>query len=632
MRRLSTALGSARSIGLAGAAVLAATLLTPGATGATAAGRGAVPEPAAPGVARTAIPDRFASQRVIWLRCLDPNVYPGLPRDFYRLQCGTFLAPANWRDPDDGTTVTIAVSRLPASVKPARGVTFTNPGGPGEPGLELPLIFALAERTALIRTQDLYGIDVRGTGGSTNATCGGPTLQPLLDPRDRRSENLDLILDAAELVARFCAGAPGLPIGRVTTSDTVRDLDLLRRLVKAPKVNWIGYSAGTWLGAQYADAYPGTVGHFVFDSASDVSGSWKRAFDLQPMGFERRFRRDFMRWAAKYDRVFGLGATPGAVLGTYEDIRLRLTPQTPVDSAIVLDHALAGAMYSSQTFVDAAALLADLESFLAAQGSGNVAAMGAARRRIAAAPLLAAPARRGFGASAGLLAARPPAGRMPMSSDSSDAAFLAITCNDTPWPDTRTDLVHSSAELGRLFPLLGSGTVNEPCAFWQVDNPHLLPPTGAGVPPILVVQSAHDPATPLEGARRTVASLPGSRMLFVTGEGDHGLYAGGNACVDRAVELFVVSGVLPKVGATCRGKPIPSPDQARATASRQGLGTPDATPGAAPRSALRPELRPELGSELRSGAAPANPLLGLQRLRAAVRPWLTCRSGAGGGC
>jgi pimeloyl-ACP methyl ester carboxylesterase len=616
MRRLRTVPGSARSIGLAGAAVLAATLLTPAPTGATAAGRAAEPEPAAAGVPRTVVPERFAGQTVLWLRCLDPNLYPGLPRDFYRLQCGTFEAPANWRDPDDGTTVTIAVSRLPASVKPARGVTFTNPGGPGEPGLELPLVFSLAERTRLIRTQDIYGIDVRGTGGSTNATCGGPTLQPLLDPRDRRSENLDLIMDSAELVARFCAGAPGLPIGRVTTSDTVRDLDLLRRLVKAPKVNWIGYSAGTWLGAQYADEYPGTVGHFVFDSASDVSGSWKRAFDLQPLGFERRFRRDFMRWAAKYDRVFGLGDTPGEVLETYQDIRSRLTPQTPVDSAIVLDHALAGAMYSSLSFLDAAALLADLESFLAAQGSGNAAAMGAARRRLAAAPLLSAAAPRGFGTMSGLRAARPPGGRMPMSSDASDAAFLAITCNDTPWTDTRSDLVESSAELGRLYPLLGPGTLNEPCAFWDVPNLHLLPPTGAGVPPILVVQSAHDPATPLEGARRTVASLPGSRMLLVTGEGDHGLYAGGNACVDTAVERFVVTGVLPKAGATCRGKPIPAPDQLRATGSVQGSG----------------ELRPQLRPQLRPDAAPANPLLGLQRLRAAVRPWLTCRSGAGGGC
>ena len=585
-----------------GAAVLAATPLTAGAPAAARPATGSR-------VPTTAVPERFAAQGLDWRPCLDKGLYPGLPRDFYRLQCGMFTAPANWRDPDDGATVSIAVSRLPASVKPARGVTFTNPGGPGEPGLELPLIFSLAGRTALTGTQDLYGIDVRGTGGSTNATCGGPTLQPLLDPRDRTADNLELIMDSAELAARFCAGAPGLPIGRVTTSDTVRDLDLLRRLVEAPTVNWIGYSAGTWLGAQYADAFPDAAGHFVFDSATDVSGSWQRAFDLQPMGFERRFRRDFMRWAARYDRVFGLGATPGAVLDTYEGIRSRLTPETPVDSALVLDHALAGAMYSSQTFVDAAALLADLEAFLAAQGARNATAMSAARRRVAATPLLAAPAPGGLGTLAGLRAARTArtartAGRMAMSSDASDAAFLAITCNDTPWPGSRADLVQRSAALGRQYPLLGSGTVNEPCAFWRVPTLHLLPPSGAGVPPVLVVQAAHDPATPLEGARRTVAALPGSRLLLVTGEGDHGLYAGGNECVDRAVERFVVAGVLPAEGSTCRGKPIPAPDAGRR----------DSPDGAA------------------SGAAAANPLLGLRRVRASLRPWFTCRSGAGGGC
>jgi hypothetical protein len=403
-------------------------------------------------------------------------------------------------------------------------------------------------------------------------------------------------MDSAELVARSAPAAPGLPIGHVTTSTRCRDLDLLRRLVKTPKVNWIGYSAGTWLGAQYADAFPRHRRPLRLRLRKRRLGSWKRAFDLQPMGFERRFRRDFMRWAAKYDRDFGLGATPGAVLETYENIRSRLTPQTPVDSALVLDHALAGAMYSSQ----------DVRGRRRAAGRtwrrssrhrapGNVAAMGAARRRIAADPLLAAPAgvgRGAFGALAGLRAARSPAGRMPMSSDSSDAAFLAITCNDTPWTETRAG---PRRELGRARPAVPAARRRHRQRAVRVLAGPEPPPAaadGAGVPPILVVQSAHDPATPLEGARRTgggAAGVPdaaGHRMRATTGS-----TPAATPCVDRAVELFVVAGRLPKAGVTCHGKPIPAPgDLARS--------------GAAPSGGLRPDLRPDLRSELRPELRP----------------------------
>jgi hypothetical protein len=74
-----------------------------------------------------------------------------------------------------------------------------------------------------------------------------------------------------------------------------------------------------------------------------------------------------------------------------------------------------------------------------------------------------------------------------------------------------------------------------------------------------MVQSEHDPATPIEGAAHAAAGFAGARMLTVTNEGDHGLYAGGNTCVDKAVEAFIVAGTLPAQGASCAGQPLPDP-------------------------------------------------------------------------
>src|SRR5262245_38516544 len=97
-------------------AVLPASVLVPAAIPA-AATRETVRRPV------TAVPAAFEDQQIVWLKCLDPRLYPGLPRDFYRMQCGSFRAPADWTDPDSGESVSIAVSRLPSSVRPARGVT-----------------------------------------------------------------------------------------------------------------------------------------------------------------------------------------------------------------------------------------------------------------------------------------------------------------------------------------------------------------------------------------------------------------------------------------------------------------------------------------------------------------------------
>jgi pimeloyl-ACP methyl ester carboxylesterase len=485
---------------------------------------------------------RYRAQELSWRSCIDRNLEPGLPADYYRLQCATLTAPLNWADPGAGPEVEIAVSRLKARTQPAQGVLFTNPGGPGAAGVDLPLLFVSDARKALLRSQDIYGIDVRGTGDSANVTCGGTPSQ-LLDPRQRTDANLELLLDWAELTARACDVAGGDLIDHVTTEQTVRDLELLRAVVQAPTVNWIGFSAGTWLGAQYATAFPERVGRMVLDSNVDFTGTWQAALQSQPQGFERRFTADFTPWVAKYQAVYGLGGTSGAVQASYERIRAGLRSDVPIDSAVTLDQLVAGSLYSKGLFPLAASVLADLDDFLTAQRSSDRRVMGRARARVnAALPLL----RRT---------------RMSFAGDAQDAAFLAVTCNDTAWTGGRAGLVEASARIGADAPLLGWATVGQPCAFWNRPAVNTPVPTGAGVQAVLMVQSERDPATPIEGAAAAAAAFAGARLLTVTGEGDHGLYAGGNACVNKAVERFILSGTLPAPGASCSGRALPSPEE-----------------------------------------------------------------------
>lgn len=498
----------------------------------------------------------FREQKPDWTPCLSRRDDPGLPSGYYRQECATLTAPMDWRDPNSGATVKLAVSRLPATDKAAdkaagkasRGVLFTNPGGPGGAGVDLPLLFLSDERKAITRSQDVYGMDVRGTGASANVTCGGAS-STTLDPRDRGGANLNLILDGARYLARACDTAGGALIDLVDTEQTVQDIELLRSVIGAPKINWLGYSAGTWLGAHYATAFPGRVGHMVLDSNTDFTGGWQGAFDLQPMGFERRFREDFLPWVAKYHSTYRLGRTAAAVEASYERIRAGLTPQRPVNSAVTLDQFMAGAMYAKAMFPLAALILQDFDTAVKAQQASRPRA---ARHAFTRADRRSAQLRRMAPLDA-------TSARRPMSSDASDATFLAVTCNDSGWGDAGS-LVAKSAVLGEKYPLIGYSTIFEPCAFWNRPAVHLDTPTGEGVPPVLMVQAVRDPATPIEGARRSLVAFAGARMLTVTDEGDHGQYASGNACVDAAVEAFIVHGTLPARDKTCRGLPLPTPD------------------------------------------------------------------------
>src|SRR5689334_9324209 len=135
--------------------------------------------------------DRYDSQKLSWRACLSPDDLPGLPKAYYRLECATMLAPRDWKTPEAGVDLRIKVSRLRSTAPGRAGMLFSNPGGPGADGVDLPLLLVSAARKKLMASQDVYGMDVRGTGGSSNLTCGG--VQDLtVDPRVRSASGIAL--------------------------------------------------------------------------------------------------------------------------------------------------------------------------------------------------------------------------------------------------------------------------------------------------------------------------------------------------------------------------------------------------------------------------------------------------------
>ncbi|GHH46101.1 alpha/beta hydrolase [Lentzea cavernae] len=460
-------------------------------------------------------------QRIQWQKCFDTPP-PGFPAGAERLECGSFTAPMDWNNPRNGKTITIAVSRLTPKSGTAKSTVFTNPGGPGGPGRTMPLLYL--ERPKLSENAEIIGIDVRGTGASSNVTCGGFNPDGLVDPRDRSKANLDLLYGGVELQAKFCQTKSG-EFGRyVSTDQTVKDLDLLRQVLGKKKVSWLGYSGGSWMGAYYATYFPKTLDKIVLDSNVDWTLPWQPIFDDWGMAFERRFRVDYLPWVAKYDHVYHLGKTGEEVRQSYERTRAKLNEQPVtrpegVYNGVTLDYLLRGTLYTKDSFADSARTFAELAG--------------------------AVPARMNA------LASYP---------DAQLGTAYSIICNDTPFRGGRKYLERDGAQDGAKWPLVGYTQIAGPCAFWDRPDVKLKQPTGIGVAPTLMVQSVRDPATPLEQAQRAHRNFKGSVLLTVEDEGDHGIYGFGNACVDDVVERYLVDGVTPAKDLKCPGVPLPAPD------------------------------------------------------------------------
>ena len=499
---------------------------------------------------------KYSEQKPVWKECGDPEL---------RTFCAKVIAPRDWSNQYAGNDIQLAVSKVaPAKGKPSR-VVFGNPGGPGGAGLGMAPY--LASQPELAKNHLAVGFDPRGTGDSANVTCeGAPGFT--MDARDRDPANLDLISEAAELASPYCERQSRGLLPYVNTAQTVQDIDLIRQLLGFDTIDWVGYSAGTWMGAYYQTYFPSHVGRFVLDSNADFTKPWVETFTAQPQAFERRFREDFATWAAKYDDKLNLGSSPRLVIRTYEHLRRDLKKQPAVEEFLdgsvkisydqnALDNIVSGDMYTKMDFHSLAIDLAFLRDLSATQSKGGPKA---AQRKVDALPLARQHelVRRATRTTVGLT----PFGR-PFADDAENATFTAVTCNDTEWPQGREYGEQLANRLGPRYPLVGWTMNQNPCYYWDRPQVRMPIPTGKGLPTTLMVQSAHDPATNASLAASAHSRYAGSRLLTVTGEGDHGIYGGVNKCADKIINTFLTTGRAPAKDVSCKGEGIPAPTQAQ---------------------------------------------------------------------
>ncbi len=156
-----------------------------------------------PAAASAGALDPYVEQELTWRECL-----PG--RGFPFFECSVIVAPLDWADPAKGE-IQVAVSRIRATdPSRRRGIVLTNPGGPGEPGVLVPLRGYLAEPD-VVAVYDAIGMDVRGVGASTRLRCLDPAAFAAsftIDPRDHSPRNLEALAEFDRLFRRCLLTRP----------------------------------------------------------------------------------------------------------------------------------------------------------------------------------------------------------------------------------------------------------------------------------------------------------------------------------------------------------------------------------------------------------------------------------------
>jgi pimeloyl-ACP methyl ester carboxylesterase len=481
----------------------------------TGSGGGLAASPAGP--APTTIAG-YHAQKLSWRSCNSG------------FQCTRLLVPFDYQRPA-WRRFSLPVIRLPVS-DPARriGSLVINPGGPGGSGVS----YALQARkvvSATVRARfDVVGFDPRGVGGSVPAVrcLTGPQFDKYFATSDNPLSNAQLaaVVAQSKLFARGCEQRSGALLPYVGTRDAARDMDVLRAALGDAKLTYLGKSYGTYLGAWYAQLFPSRVRALVLDGAVSPDESAFSMNVVQAQGFEvalRSFTADCVRRSAcplGHGTVSaGIARLQGLLGQTASKPLISQVAGQPANEAMLLS-GVAFALYSKAFW-----------GYLRAGLTGAFAGNGTVLVELADA-----------------LIERGPTGHYSNLMD----ANIAVNCIDRPWPRSLGAWRPAAASAAQAAPQFGAANMwgSLPCAYWPVRAAAPVPLRAAGAPPILVVGTTRDPATPFRWAQALARDLASGVLLGRNGDG-HTAYLEGSTCVDTAVDRYLVSLAAPRNGEVC---------------------------------------------------------------------------------
>lgn len=480
------------------------------------------------------------------------------------LSCAELKVPMDYAHPAAGD-ITIGVMRVAAAAPKERvGAILFNPGGPGGDGYQFGALKASLARLVnpanegyrglyeMSRKFDFVGFSPRGVGRSTRLECSMPGSFQHLDwlPNHLTQENIDRVLHNDRLYADACRPVPLAPF--INTDATARDMDVLRAALGDARLNYIGYSYGTLLGAWYAALFPQQTGHMVLDSSVDYD--MPLPLQSQAVAQQKLYDDTISLYAfTKVDQV-ALPNTLAGIRSIFTDapdwsryfLAFHLYQVMPYHSAV---DGVIVVMAAAHAITQTSALHLTPDEYFEAL-SRRVYFPYDKRFDDAARKIATDSTSEYYESVTGDYSPIPAP---------TDWVNATVRCSDAPVSTNPAYWVSRAQVITREAPIARSSDLENPCIYWgpvTVAKPALSNAAKAA-PPILMLQAENDMLTPLAGAQATLSALPSASMILVNGEYTHGLFPYGTACVDTNVANYFLTGAMPPRNTACAGYLLP---------------------------------------------------------------------------
>jgi pimeloyl-ACP methyl ester carboxylesterase len=447
------------------------------------------------------------------------------------LLCATITVPRDYLTPD-GPTIELAVALLPAADQTNKvGPLLLNFGGPGASGINILAESGRGGVPAEIGNRfDLVSWDPRGVNRSAPVECLSDSemddyaATPRISSQPTATDWQGALNDA-QWFADKCKAGTGEMLAYIGTTASARDMESIRVGLGVPKLDYLGFSYGTALGAVYATLFPASTGNLILDGAVNIAPTDESESGEQGVSLQGALNRLFAWCDADTACPFGGGSSRAAfdaLMNNLDDRPIELEDGRSLNSSLAWtgvvmtlyyrdywDYAVQGLAGASEGDGYLLSLLADAYMDRAEDGTYKSNLM---------------------------------------------EAFPAISCIDSP---TTPSIARYKAIYEKFVSHApdfaarhaSSGLL---CGVWPYTSADPLPAliNGAGAAPILVVGTTGDPAAPYAWSERMADLLESGHLLTFVGEGHTGV-GGKSACIDDAAITFLVSGTLPPEGTRC---------------------------------------------------------------------------------
>jgi pimeloyl-ACP methyl ester carboxylesterase len=465
----------------------------------------------------------YEQQKLDWSECYD------------YFECAELRVPIDYADLSVGTFRLSVLRALALDQERRRGSIVVNPGGPGGSGVDYAYSAEYIFSPDITARFDIVGFDPRGVAESEPIYCfSDDELDENLsaDPKPDNATELAETLEEAQRYAEKCLENTDY-LEHFTTIATARDMDILRAALGEEKLNYVGKSYGTYLGTLYAELFPKNVGRFVLDGAVDPNIPMKEQTLSQAIGFEGATDAFIKDCLSRNDCPFTGTLTEArtAITATLQKAATTPLPQKDprknddrmiTESLILVG--IASSLYDDvdgwpklrQAFTESAAGFGDTFLQLADEYSG-----------------------------------RNPDGTFRSNDFDSGAV---IDCLDWLDPRTTEQFTLDAKEFATKAPIFGPYIAYSGlhCQFFPQPKSARVANTTTTITtaPIIVIGTIRDPATPYSWSVSLAKIFKGSSLISLDGDGHTG-HGRGSACVDNAVDAYLLSGTLPPADLIC---------------------------------------------------------------------------------